>query len=112
MNWRPSEIEVNLPGDDVEWWVKVVGMLEHNWALPVLCPGGINILFVGDTSGVFDQMQFEEINAARQALDHNGFKEYASDLSLQKFILPPTLPLHEDWHDNGPIYSSGQYWFS
>ncbi len=112
MNWTPSEIEVNLPGDDAEWWVKVVGMLEQNWAIPVLRPAGLQILFVGDTSGVFDRMQFDEINAARQALEYNGFKEYALDLSLQQFILSPKLPLHEDWHDNGPIYSSGRYWRS
>ena len=69
-------MEVNLPGDNTEWWGKVVGMLEHNCALPVQFSGRIQILFVGDTNGVFDRMQFDEINAARQALDHNGFKEY------------------------------------
>ncbi len=109
-SWRPLEIDINLPNDNPEWWVKVIEMLQQNWALPVLSQDGIQVLFVGDTSGVFDRMRFPNIEQARVALKWNGFSDYGADHELQRFLLPPKLPLHEGRHPNGPIYSSGRYW--
>ena len=40
-----------------DFWVKVVGMLQQNWA--VIEPekgGGARIHFISDTSGVFDEI--------------------------------------------------------
>lgn len=105
-----NHIDVEFPHDEPEWWVKIVGMLEQNWALPVLCPNGIQILFVDDLSGVFDTMKFSGVDEARAALDWNGFSAYASDPGLKEFLLPPKLPLHEGSHPNGRIYSSGRFW--
>ncbi len=102
--------DIELPHHEPEWWVKIVGMLQQNWALPVLWPTGIQVLFVDDLSGVFDTIQFSGMDEARAALDWNGFSAYASDPGLKEFLLPPKLPLHEGSHPNGQIYSSGRFW--
>jgi len=48
MSWRldRAPVEINLPGDDAEWWVKFVDMLQQNWALLVLNTEGIDAMFV------------------------------------------------------------------
>lgn len=107
------EISVKLVGDQPEWWVKIVEFLNQNWALPVQ-ENGVTPLFIGDTSGthggVFDRLAFADITAARCALRSNGFVRFADDPGLQEFLGPPQFPLHEGYHWNGPIYSSGRFW--
>ncbi len=100
---------VAINSDD--FWVKVVEMLQQNWALiePVLT-GGVCVYFISDTSGVFDDITFPSENDAISALRRNGFKHYADDEHLKTFLRPPSPPFHRQPHPNGPIYSSGQYW--
>ena len=96
-----------------DYWVKVVGMLEQNWALietnDAASPG-VRVFFVGDTSGVFDEMSFPSSEEATRALRNNGFRRYADDRELQSFIVAPAPPFERSLHPNGAIYSSGQYW--
>ncbi len=100
---------VLIGADDI--WVKVVEMLQQNWALiePV-ATGGVLIYFIGDTSGVFDELSYSSEEEAAEALRGNGFRRYADDEKLQSFLRPPMAPFHRDPHPNGPIYSSGRYW--
>jgi hypothetical protein len=96
-----------------DYWVKVVGMLEQNWALIETgdaASAGVRVFFVGDTSGVFDEMSFPSGEEAIRALRNNGFRRYADDRELQSFLVPPEPPFERSRHPNGAIYSSGRYW--
>ncbi len=96
-----------------DFWVKVVEMLQQNWAL-VDCQedNSVRVCFVNDTSGVFDEMGFQSINHAETALKRNGFCRFSSALDLQTFLRPPNPPFRRANHPNGPIYSSGRFWRS
>jgi len=95
-----------------DFWFKVVEMLQQNWA--VIEAGEEKskfiLYFIGDTSGVFDQMEFDNIAEAERQLHINGFEKYADNNEAQKFIKPPSPPFHKSGHPNGAIYSSGRYW--
>ena len=94
-----------------DFWVKVVEMLQQNWALIEPTPSGsVCVYFIGDTSGVFDEITFQSEDDAINALRRNGFSRYADDEKLQSFLHPPSAPFHRQLHPNGPIYSSGKYW--
>lgn len=94
-----------------DFWVKVVEMLQQNWALIEKNPeGGVCVYFIGDTSGVFDELSFQSTDEAVGALQRNGFKLFADDAKLQSFLRPPEPPYHRQPHPNGPIYSSGRFW--
>ena len=102
-------VEINC--DD--FWVKVVEMLQQNWALIEPVPsGGVCVYFISDTSGVFDEIAFPSEEEALSALQRNGFRRYADDQKLQSFLRPPPALFHHHSHPNGPIYSSGRYWNS
>jgi hypothetical protein len=92
------------------WWVKIVGMLQQNWALPVSLQGRPTLLFVGDTGGMFDRIDFDDEASMRLALVRNGFKEFSAHDDLQIFIVPPEFPLDVKLHPGGFIYSSGEFW--
>ena len=61
-----------------DFWVKVVVMLQQNWALiEAEEKGDVRVYFVTDASGVFDEIAFSSASAAREALGRNGFKRFA-----------------------------------
>jgi hypothetical protein len=96
-----------------DYWLKIVGMLQHNWALIDEDPrrAGVTVYFVHDGSGVFDRMQFDSKQSAGRSLHYNGFRRYAEeDEDLKTHIKPPEPPFTEGHHPNGKIYSSGRYW--
>jgi len=95
-----------------DFWVKVVEMLQQNWALVEDDPDsqGCTVYFVGDTGGVFDRLRFKDSAEAKAALNENGFDRFADSSSLQEFLVPPEPPFFEARHPNGPIYSSGRFW--
>jgi hypothetical protein len=96
-----------------DYWVKIVGMLEQNWALVETGENQFaeaRVFFLGDTSGVFDEISFPSSEEAIRALQKNGFERYADDRELQSFILPPAPPFGRSQHPNGAIYSSRRYW--
>ena len=94
-----------------DYWFKIIEMLQHNWALiDPKADGGVTVYFVGDTSGVFDQIDFADADTAVDALKRNGFRRLADDAHAQSFIRPPQSPFRLQPHPNGPIYSSGRFW--
>lgn len=92
------------------WWVKVVGMLQQNWALPICEDSLTTVLFADDAGRVFDRLSFADEPSMFEALTLNGFEAFGASERLQKFLHPPSLPLSEGAHPNGPIYSSGRFW--
>ena len=94
-----------------DYWFKIVDFLQQNWAVIESNDSGTCVVyFFGDTSGVFDQLDFNSIEEAEIALTRNGFRKYADDKKAQEFIAKPQPPFHQQPHPNGPIYSSGKYW--
>lgn len=102
--------EINIESRD--YWVKVVGMLQQNWALVDEFPerNEAVVFFITDQSGVFDQISFRDREQAEQALERNGFSRYCADTDLQEFLRPPQPPFSENVHSSGKIYSSGRFW--
>lgn len=96
-----------------EYWVKIVEFLQQNWAVIEAIPESENveIVFIGDTSGVFDQIEYPCKELAEKALLKNGFRKYLDpDENFTEFIACPQPPFHWRDHPNGKIYSSGRYW--
>lgn len=94
-----------------DYWFKVVGMLQQNWALiENISAGGCRVFFISDASGVFDELEFADMETAEAALRRNGFARFDDDEEAQKFLSTPGPPYFRRPHPNGPIYSSGQYW--
>jgi hypothetical protein len=94
-----------------DYWVKVVEMLQQNWALiEAGTADRVLVYFVSDTSGVFDEMAFSCVADASAALCRNGFRRYADASDLQSFLSPPPAPFRRRPHPNGAIYSSGRFW--
>jgi hypothetical protein len=100
---------VSIKIDD--FWVKVVEMLQQNWAIiEPEATGGVRAYFISDASGVFDEIVFPSAEDAVGALLRNGFRRYADSPDLQSFLQPPRAPFYRSAHPNGPIYSSGRFW--
>ena len=94
------------------YWVKVVSFLQQNWAAIDDLPGssGVRIWFFGDTSGVFDFIDYPSRESARMALRVNGFSVWTA--KKYDFIGRPIPPFKWRSHPNGEIYSSGRYWIT
>lgn len=93
------------------YWFKIVEFLQTNWALiDEQEDGKAHVWFFGDTAGVFDEMQFDTLEAAVHGLMDNGFDLYDENDEVKKFLTPPKPPFKRDTHPNGPIYSSGRFW--
>jgi hypothetical protein len=97
-----------ITGDDL--WVKVVEMLQQNWAAIEPEAEGVRVFFISDTSGVFDDMAFPGQAEAEAALTRNGFRRFRDAPGLQAFLHPPAPPYRAATHPNGRIYSSGRFW--
>ena len=98
-----------IRSDDL--WVKVVGMLQQNWAaIDPADPAAVRVRFITDTSGVFDEMTFSSEAEAVAGLTRNGFRRFADAPDLQSFLRAPESPFRPASHPNGPIYSSGRFW--
>jgi hypothetical protein len=96
-----------------DFWVKVVEMLQQNWALiEEETAGTVRVYFISDASGVFDEIAFSSARSAHEALALNGFRRFTQSTDLQSFVRPPAAPFRRSTHPNGPIYSSGRFWRS
>ncbi|SRR6266536_2992465 len=94
-----------------DFWVKIVAMLQQNWA--VIEPDDIDairIYFIDDVGGVFDEIPFSSKQVASDALARNGFRRFLDHPDLQSFLRPPSQLFRRTAHPNGPIYSSGRFW--
>ena len=56
-----------------DYWFTVTSFLQQNWALIDPAETGVTIWFLGDASGVFDQLAFGTAVEAERALRRNGF---------------------------------------
>jgi hypothetical protein len=107
MTYDSSEISISSR----VFYFKVVDMLQHNWALIDPLPdGGVIVWFVGDGSGVFDELRFPTHEKAHEALYHNSFALLNLDAQAQRLLAPPLPPYVRRPHPSGPIYSSGRFW--
>lgn len=95
-----------------DYWFKVIGMLQQNWALIQCGDNEVTVYFINDTSGVFDEISFGNQNAAESALILNGFRRFSEDSQAATFLRCPEPPYRKQPHPNGPIYSSGKFWKS
>jgi hypothetical protein len=104
-------MEKNIEIRSREFWVKIIEMLQQNWAIvEQIRVERCKVYFISDTSGVFDELEFHSKSEAFEALRKNGFFQYANDKNIQNFIIPPNPPFHRSSHPNGKIYSSGRFW--
>ena len=103
-------LEEQVPIVGRDYWLKMVEMLQQNWALIDASEAGVAVWFFGDTSGVFDEMRFGSMAEAEAALQRNGFRRYAEDARAREFIAVPRPPFRRQLHPNGQIYSSGRFW--
>ena len=95
-----------------DYWFKVIEMLQTNWALIAASGDGVIVFFLGDASGVFDEIHFDSERAAEESLSLNGFGRFAEDPNAANYLYPPAPPFRRQRHPNGPIYSSGRFWES
>ena len=49
----------------LDYWFKVIEMLQQNWAIIDAPEGGVTVYFVSDTGGVFGQIPFNSVDAAK-----------------------------------------------
>ena len=91
-------------------WIKVVGMLQQNWAVIIERKDDALVVFYDDGCGVFDEISFPTYTKAKMSLLRNGFSKYFDDKELQEFIGLPYGEFKERSHPNGKIYSSGRFW--
>lgn len=99
---------IAIEGADL--WVKVIEMLQQNWASIEPAEENVEIFFITDTSQIFDRLTFDSVADAEAALARNGFRRFADAPDLQRFLRAPGPPFTEGTHPNGPIYSSGRFW--
>lgn len=91
-------------------WIKIVGMLQQNWALIIKQKNKVLIVFFDDFCGIFDEIAYDSVEDAKQSLTRNGFSLFNEDKEVQSFVSTPQGKFHEITHINGKIYSSGRYW--
>lgn len=92
-----------------EYWIKIVGFLQHNWALIEVSDNNTaTILFIHDGAVVFDLINYNSIESAESALLKNGFNQYLNKkFNFTQLASPPQKPYS---YSLRPIYSSGEFW--
>ncbi len=111
-----------------DWWVKVLGMCQHNWALIesgnkttiyffhdngiTLSQGNkIKYFEVKNKSGVIDSLFFDNEVAAENALKKNGFFRLSENPGPWEL----NIPIHDFYDardDNSGIYSKDGHWIT
>jgi hypothetical protein len=111
-----------------EWWIKVLGMLQHNWALIEEGADGSAIAYFfhdcGDTNmpchgysmkqlkgrcAVIDSLNFESVRVAEEALSRNGFRPHGDDELLGSDVKPRGIFYDARLTEEG-IYSRQGNW--
>ena len=106
--------------NDREYWVKLVEMLQQNWALVEDNPSsGVTIYFLLDNDGlyasddgsqIFDEISYSSREEAFDQLARNGFQVFDKFPNSNLRLRPPPPPFFLGEHPNGKIYSSGRFW--
>ncbi len=110
-----------------DWWVKVLGMLQHNWALIETSNKKTTAYFfhdLGIQSGyskrykiyqlknrcaVVDSLDFESIKAAELELQQNGFMRLKDNPGPWESS-QPNKNFYDAREDEAGIYSKSGYW--
>ena len=98
-----------------DWWVKVLGMLSHNWALIERNPEGSATVYFfqdhpfGDRPAVVDSLEFQKVMKARQGLTQNGFKRL-KDYPGPWMGCEPKGFIYDKRSEANKLYSNGKYW--
>lgn len=100
----------STPLDNV--WVKIVGMLQHNWAFVKLNKGISKIYFFGDDQRVFDSLDCQSESLAYAGLIKNGFEPATEQVDLFELVFGnknfTSLQNNDVVHKD--VYSSGRHW--
>jgi len=100
-----------------DWWVKVLGMLCHNWALIERnADDTATVYFFQDQGGrerpaVIDSLSFEGVMEARNGLKRNGFELLKSYPGPWMGCEPKGF-INDTRSMKSRIYSNGKYWIS
>jgi hypothetical protein len=110
-----------------DWWVKVLGMCSHNWALIESDPSGpVTVYFFHDMgttlsrskyksgqlkgrSAVVDSLRFDSLEKAKQALCHNGFDRIRNNPGPWMGF-EPTGHFYDARETEEGVYSRKGYW--
>jgi hypothetical protein len=98
-----------------DWWVKVLGMLSHNWALIERNPEGNATVFFfqdtphGDRPAIIDSLEFPSIVKARQGLFNNDF-QILSRCPGPWMGCEPKGFIYDSRNEGNHIYSKLGYW--
>ena len=102
-------ILIDKPNID-DWYVKLVEMLQQNWAI-IKLGAKTQIIFVNDPGDVFDIIEVKDQETAHDKLMQNGFRKFSSPSwkrPLDEILTPPFKVV--DTGERRKIYSSGEYW--
>ena len=70
-----------------DFWVKLIDMLQQNWALIDEGPESTaRVFFVTDVSGVFDEMTFPSKNNSPSNFDYPVYLEGAKSMAAQPLV--------------------------
>ncbi len=86
-DWHPDWKEVRVTNRD--YWVTIVGMCQHHWAIVEQHKDGGEILFMSDTGGVFDRIKIKKNYDFKEALHRNGFERWGPGTDVAGFIALP-----------------------
>ena len=98
-----------------DWWVKVLGMLCHNWALIERNDDGTaTAYFFQDQGGnerpaIIDSLSFAGVSEAMDGLKRNGF-EFLKNYPGPWMGCEPKGFIYDDRNELNKIYSNGKYW--
>ena len=108
---KPPEFKIG----NRDWWVKVLGMLSHNWALIERNPQGDTTVYFfqdcphGSRPAIIDSLEFPSVLKARQGLAQNGFQLLKSYPGPWMGCEPKGF-IYDNRNEQNKIYSNGKYW--
>ncbi|QWE29910.1 hypothetical protein [Polynucleobacter sp. Adler-ghost] len=110
-----------------DWWVKVLGMLQHNWALIDESNKGVTAYFFHDEGiakgfppgftlsqmrnrcAIIDSIEFRTLDEAKEALSRNGFERLEENPGPWDDYQPHGN-LYDARETEDRIYSKAGYW--
>ena len=92
-----------------DFWVKATGVLgQINALIDEQDDGKFKVLFINETSWVFDEIEFGSEADAIEGLTRNKFVRYDKD--IHEFIYLPKPPFSQAEYMNQATFSSGEHW--
>ena len=110
-----------------EWWIKVLGMLQHNWALIEEFESGAAIVYFFHDNGepigfagysraqlrgrcaIVDSLKFESVQLAEEGLSRNGFRLYRVGEIVGSDVKPSGNFFDSRTTEEG-VYSTQGHW--